>query len=107
MNEEQRLDCCAAPRLEGLAQTIDRVHEDEWVKRCTSCGQHWYSLWREDLNCDGGDDPWWMWFARLTPEEAQRLVQAKDRGAFEFLRRRRAIAMDATDVWSDSGIPSF
>lgn len=90
----RHLTCCSNPRLEMLKDLLDKSHDSESVKRCTSCGAHWFHWWHEEMNFDGGSDENTDWFSRLSDEEARMLLGADGPPELGFLGLRPAICID-------------
>lgn len=90
------LDCCDAPLLVTIRQLYQAYHDEESVKRCETCGCHWYYRFHERVNF-AGDDDWTDLHNRLTPDEARVLLEA-DKPDLAFLKTRRGILKDRAGV---------
>lgn len=70
------LDCCPEPVLKTVRRLRRTANETESIRRCKSCGAHWYYHMRELASAaDETDRP--LWCARLNEEQASRAMELK------------------------------
>jgi hypothetical protein len=60
--------------LERRARLIDESHVDVSLLRCPDCGQDYLSVWTEQIDWAGGEDPQSSTLLPLTPAEAAGLA---------------------------------
>ena len=106
MREDDYLDCCASPSLETLLTVYESSHDDELLRRCKSCGAHWFYRFHEDISFTGGDDRITVWYSPLTPDEAERIRQSGGRADLTFLSSRPSLVSDEHGVRRVAGQPS-
>jgi hypothetical protein len=65
-------DCCEAPNLQVVVRIWEPPGPERELQRCVNCGAFWRFDAHERMGF-GGDDQYFEWFTRLTPEEAAAL----------------------------------
>jgi len=107
MGTAKYLDCCKEPSLETVKSFLSAECDMAAIRRCRTCGCHWYYRLREHAfsNADTYDRS--IWYVRLTPEETDTLIQAAAAPEPSLFADRPGFLMDADGMNSIQGVPEF
>ncbi|MHC1769491.1 MAG: hypothetical protein AB9869_35275 [Verrucomicrobiia bacterium] len=92
------LDCCPQPFLKTARRLRRTAKETESIRRCVSCGAHWYYHLRE-LASSGEEADRWLWCAALTQEETALALDRTRQGSdLAFLQKLAGWLRDSEGV---------
>ena len=108
------LDCCKSPVLKTVQSLLSAEHDMASIRRCESCGCHWFYRLKEcddslDKDYFGSEDKddWLVWCVRLTPDEAAAFAKSGGLPEAAFFADRAGIVKDGDTTGPVRGLPDF